>query len=229
MICTIDNTTITKGTEISINSAIPNTGAEPEAILLSDNKVFITYIAYPSKYSNNYNLYGMVCTIDNTTITKGTVTLLNNSEDFISQKNMVLLSENNIFIEYIKQDTSNKYLYGMVCKIEGETITVEINTSLNMEFNILTFTISTIRLSSSKVLIIHTFNENSYLYGMVCMVGEEGIASLYDSQDKILGVSKNKGIEGQIVKVYIPNLLKYLSTENEDIIITENEEEIRNE
>lgn len=55
------------------------------------------------------------------------------------------------------------------------------------------------------------------------------ISELKNKEEEILGIAKTKGTEGQTVKVYVPKLAEYISTEEGNRIISEEGEEIRNE
>ena len=87
---------------------------------MSTNKIFIAYREYKN---STYSLYGIVCTINNSSITKGTNTLINSSSsiDFYSLAIETLL-ENKVLITY-KSSIQQGDLCGIVCNINGTTIT----------------------------------------------------------------------------------------------------------
>lgn len=224
IVCTINNITITTGKITQLDSLVYQY-SYPSAILLNEDKVLVTYTkgVEGSSYTKYY-LYGIVCNINNTTITKGTDTQL---KDTICSTSLILLSNNKVFIIY-DNNTSNKYLYGMICTIEGKEITKKTDIQLSTIKNT-AYSKSAILLLDNKVFIAHSYGENYYLYGMICNMEEGNVTQIKSSSDKILGIAKTKGTEGETVQVYVPKLAEYICTEDENRIITENGEEIRNE
>lgn len=137
------------------------------AVVLSSDKVLIIW-GYNSSY---HYLRGVVCTIRGTTITKGTITSLssvaNSGYGFMSA---VALNDNDVFIAH-DYDSSNYYLYGLVCRISGTTISVGTDTYLSTKGYIASATL----LSPNKVFVAHR-GDNNYLYGLVCLVNNMTIS-----------------------------------------------------
>lgn len=176
IVCTISNSTITVGTLQKITSCYFY-GGGLEVKKLSDNKVIIAFAYF--KTSQNYNLYGIICTVSGTNITVGTNTQL--SSDYYSAYaiSIVILSESKIFIAH--SNSTNYYLYGMICTVSGTTITVETDVKLS-EQNIIGKKISAVLLEDNRVLIAHGYGDNSYLCGMLCKINDTKIEIEMDVQ-----------------------------------------------
>lgn len=84
--------------------------------MLTSNKIFVAY----SYTSDQPYLYGAVCTINGTTITKGTSAKLGTGV-YSYAVSVVALSEDKVFIAH--SNTNGSYTKGIVCIIEGNTIT----------------------------------------------------------------------------------------------------------
>lgn len=179
VVCTIDDAVITVGTDTIINNSLSYAGNTISAVALSEDKVFIAHNGNTT--SNAYHLYGIVCTINGTTITTGTDTEINTSVKYTGFKiSAVALSENKIFIAH-SYDGSHFYLYGMVCTVSGTTITVGTDTSIsNSEYA--GYVISATVLSDNKVFIAHSSGGGfPYLYGIVCTISNTTITKGTDT------------------------------------------------
>jgi len=162
-----------KSTQLSTGSLA---GQGISAIKLSENKIFIAHSHNPS-----YRLYGVVCTIDGTSISMGTDTQLSTIEDSGIYTSTVILSENKVFIAH-SYNSSSYYLYGIVCTIEGESITAGTDTSLS-SITKSGYGISATKLSDNKILITHCYGKSDfYLYGMVCTIDGTKIIKGTDTQ-----------------------------------------------
>lgn len=165
MVCTISGTTITAGADTSIVSTSYAGQYELTLTLVGQNKVLVTH-GYNT--SNRY-LYGVVCTISGTTITKGTDTAICTSavHSAISQS-VTLLTSGKVFISH-PRDKSSYYLNGLVCTISGTTITA----GATKQISTAVYTgrcSSAVALSEDKVFIAHTYTDNFYFYGVVCTI-----------------------------------------------------------
>lgn len=166
MVCTINGTVITMGADTQLN-ATNNTGYAISAVALSENKVFIAYRYY---YQRNYYMCEVVCTIDGTTITKGIDTYRYHSNNISNYTiSAVALSENKVFIAYGFNDSSNYYLIGIICTIDGTTITEENNTYLSTAENT-NYCMSAVALTENKVFIAHSYGRYTELYGIACII-----------------------------------------------------------
>ena len=115
-ICTIEGTTITMGTQVSIGTSGDSYGYGTSLAVFSPNKVVLSY----GKGGSNYNLYGMVCTVDGTTITKGTNTLVSSTKHAY-QTSILKINENKAFVSILGATSDG--LYGMFYLIDDTTIT----------------------------------------------------------------------------------------------------------
>jgi len=177
IVCTINGTNIIVGTDTQLSS-VQYSGYSISAVLLEENKVFIAH-----SYSNSYYLYGIVCTINGTTITAGSDTqlVLNDSTGYGMQ--VVLLENNKIFIAHRNLETYYNILYGIICTIVGINIIAEQDTQLLSETTVDTASkISIIALSNEKVFIGHNYSSNYYLYGLECIISGTTIISGTDIQ-----------------------------------------------
>lgn len=161
MLCTISGTTITAGTEITINGE--NTYYSNPYIgmsLISNNKVFISYTGS----------YSLVCTISGTTVTTGTETRL--TESSVDKLSIITLEENKVFIAL---SYMSHYLSGMVCTISGTTITKG-TIAYNSSYSNTQYGISVTRLHKNKVFIAFSYNtSNVYLYGIVASINNNTV------------------------------------------------------
>ena len=125
VICIINGTTIITGSETQIYTSSNNTLVKLSVTKVETNKVFIAF-----SYGNNYYLYLLVCTINGTTITTGSV----NTDFGISYYgyyiNTILISDNKVLVVH-SVDQNFNYLYGIVCIINGTTITSGTDTRIS--------------------------------------------------------------------------------------------------
>ena len=159
VVCTINGTTITKGTDTQLSST-QWSGIFVSACLLPDGNVFIAH-----SYGTSYNLYGIVVSINGTTITKGTDKVLSSTAQTGKMISTCLLSDGNVFIAH--SFSTDYKLYGIIVKISNTTVTTGTDTVLNSN----TYTgmgISANTLPSGNVFIAHSYDSNYYLYGMTC-------------------------------------------------------------
>jgi hypothetical protein len=99
-------------------SSSSNVGYKIVAVQLDESRVFIAH-----SYGSSYYLYGIVCTINGANISYGNDTLISNL-NYAAAYGMSakLLPNGKIFIAY-NYDNNQKYLMGIVCVIDGTTIT----------------------------------------------------------------------------------------------------------
>ena len=161
MVCTISGTAISQGTSVQLSSS-SYTGRNISAVALSSTKVFIAH-----SNGSNWYLYGMVCTISGTTITKGTDVPLKSIANAAKSISTVKLNSTTVFIAFVG-DSSNS-TYGKICTISGTTITQGTDTfivdGVDLENNI-----SAVALSSTKVFIAYSKGSDFYLYGAICTI-----------------------------------------------------------
>ena len=136
-------------------------GEKIDAVALDESRVFIAFhddSTYPY-------LYGVVCTIEGTKITCGSITKLNSKEHCGTTFSVVLLPNGNVFIAHCY--TSNyQYLAATIVSINGTKITIEnfLCGMANMGMNI-----SACLLPSGNVFITHSYTASgtAQLYGVV--------------------------------------------------------------
>lgn len=167
MVCTIEGTTITAGTDTPIVGT-DSAGWSISACLLPNGNVFIAH-----SYSSSYHLYGIVVSIDGTTITTGTDKALVSSSKAGYAISTCLLPNGNVFIAHSRD--SNYYLYGIVCSINGATITKGSDTKLNSETRC-GFDFSIELLPNGNVFIAHQYGSSySYLAATIVSIEETAI------------------------------------------------------
>ena len=153
IVCTINETTINKGTETTISSETYSQ-YKISAVALSEEKVFIVY-------SNNkigQYLHAIVCTINGTTITKGTETKLDTEQSSGRFSSIALISNNKVLIVY-----SKPYLHAIVCTINGTTITKGISAKISSE-NTFNTSMSTLIVDNNRAFIAFSGEDSNYLY-----------------------------------------------------------------
>lgn len=207
------------GTETQLNTR-KDGGGSISTIMLSNNKIFISYSAGIIDY-----LYAMICTINNTTITvQSDVELC--AERYAGYViSTTKVSDNKILITHSYDD--NYYLNAMMCVIDNTEITADTDIRLSTAVRS-GYGISTVLMLSNKAMIAHNYsNIDNSLCAMLCDTTEMvGIEKLASSSDKILGITKKKGIKGEIVKVVKPKTCQYLLTEDSDTIVDHNNNKI---
>lgn len=179
-------------------------GGYIKAILIDDNKIFIKHSS-----STNYLLYGMICTVSESTniIIKNSDTQLETSRNTGKyQNNVIKLPSNRLFITY---NNENGKLNGMICTINSNAITINSIENLSKGENSGRNSVS-ILLSLNKISIVYYSTSSSsasdhILTAMVCTNGEinQGVKQLQNTTDEILGIAKTTGKENEIVQVYV--------------------------
>lgn len=183
MICTINGTEITKETDVGISGTY--TGEIISAVKLNENRIFIVHGS-----TSYHNLYCIVITVENTTITVGTDVKLtskeNNNNKYISA---VKLNENKVFIAYDKGTSSSvRYLYGSIATIDGATISFGNPTQLSTVTNS-GYVISALVLDPNRVFIFHAIETGSGSSAVVCTINETTITVGVDTQLSINYIS----------------------------------------
>ena len=163
MIVSINGNTISAGADNKLNANTSTTGATISTQLLQNGNVFIAHSF------TSYRLYGMIASINGNSISPGTDTRLSGTNNSGSTISTQLLQNGNVFIAHSYD--SNYYLYGIVCFINGTTIT----TGNDMEIEKTTpysgsKDISTVVLPNNNIFIAHRSTGQAYLYGIVCTI-----------------------------------------------------------
>lgn len=196
IVCTINGTTITKGTANGINITIPP-DLFVSAVALSSNKVFVAF-----SYNNSYSLGGVICIVNGTTITGGTVYALNSATNTGKVISAIALNENTVNILH---SDSNNYLYSMLCGISGTNVTKKNDSLVSNATNAGT-EISAVALSENNIFIGHSSGTNNCLHGMLVGYLENLVKTITSSTEQIDGIAITDGQAGQTVSVKVPNV-----------------------
>lgn len=150
--------TTTAGTYRNLTST-SNTYYSIGAAAISSNKVFAMFRAY-----NSPTIYGVVCTLSNTSITVGTATEIATDANTTSlYASAVKLDTDKVFVIY----GSSTSPMGVVCTISGTTITAGQSATIATATNGYEY-VKAATLSSNKVLT--TYRNGNFLYGSVCEI-----------------------------------------------------------
>ena len=215
MVCIIDGTTITAGTDKKIIGT-SDTGLRISAVAINSTSVFIAH-------SKNGYIGGIVCTIDGTTITAGTdVTLFTSAGNSLERTpSVALLSGNRVFVS-CGAPTADYYLQGIVVLVDGTTITPGELTLLDATDSA-GYNTSTIVMEEDKVFIAHSKTAKYYLYANLFSADNMTIyngmpITTYETQVRTAkstpcnGLAKTGGIGGtssghnEQVSIYVPNI-----------------------
>lgn len=140
-----------------------------DIIQLSDDKVFLPIYYYTEGWEY---LYGVVCTISGTTITKGTVTQISKTHRS-GNAAVTALDSSRIFIVHPTNMTGSRAL---ICTIEGTTITV--STDIEFPLNLgLDYPLELVKLNSSKVFAFYYDDNDQEAYGIVCTISGTNITT----------------------------------------------------
>ena len=194
--CTINGTSIAPQ-NYTVLSALDSVTQAVYAVLINSNTVFIAY----SSGINNY-LYGLICTIANTTMTVNTETQLSIQKHSAQAISVIKNSENKIII--LHSNGTERHLCATAIEIDSNTIIVR-NTEILSAIEEYAYAISA-TLIGADIFIAHNNNaDTNKLHGIVIeptIVPEVQTAT---QQDKIFGIATTKAIDGQVVKVVRPN------------------------
>ncbi len=190
-VCTISGTTISFGSEQKISSS--NDFSYGEGVKIEDNKVFTAVKTYSNQVS------GRIFLINGEQITAGSATILKNYTQ--TSPTTLLMSVNRVFVGY-----KNSTLYGMSCIINSNEIQIEKegNFSGNGDnispilLNEKNFVAIYIQNTEQKLITVNEFDWNGVMVKRVKL--------LENKDDKIAGIAKKSGREGQAIDVYVPNV-----------------------
>ena len=170
MVCTINGTSITYGTDTQLSTTKYTAyNNRVNTKLLDTGKILITF----GNKQSAPQLAAMVCTINGTTITAGTETILNLTDWSGATTSIEILeSKNKIFIAY---NVTSESLWGMIVTVSGTTITVNTNTQLDTT-TYSGHSISTYKLPNGNIFIAHSYGESYYLYGTIYKITGDTIS-----------------------------------------------------
>lgn len=175
MICTVSGTTITKKTDISLDTmSISGDYKNILLLQLNENKIFIAHMG-------TY-IFGKICTINENNITVGENVQLTTYSESSGGISALKLNENKIFITCGSGGGSTGHqLHGIICTVEGDTITVATDTQLS-EIPYTGLSTSLAMITENQILIIHSYTNAYYLYAMTCEINGTNITVKADIQ-----------------------------------------------
>lgn len=198
LVCTINENKIILGTKKQILSS-SYSGHRISTVALDENRVFIAHT-----YGSSYYLYGIVCKIDNTTITTiGTDTKIYYATSTVDKIVSTSLSTNKIFVISAQSGGSSQM---SVCEIDDITINVKAKGPLNYVLPSLT-SLSVDSLSENKVIITYDGDDYGYtnsLIGYICTINKNeltlGSRCTIESTDysgtyaRVIALTENKAV-----------------------------------
>jgi len=215
VIVTINNSTITAGTDTQLDST-SNSGKYISAVLIDTNKVFVSY-----GVGSTNSGYGIVCSISNTTITVGT--RLSLALSVYSSLRALKLDTNKV---YINAGASN-YLYGVICSVNGTTITKDSQTQILSSSG--SYGDATL-IDTNKIFVAHIVS--SALKALVCTISgttitigtstqinsstDNGISATSIDTNKVFVIfgnnTTNKRLSGKICTISGTTITPYTNT-----------------
>ena len=211
MICTIDDTIITVGTDVNLQGEVTYQCRCNECVSYKENKVFVTYHVGGSSH-----LYGEICTINDTAITVESNIRLTNELDYDEYYSVLSIYDNFVLIatgkRYVELDNKG-LLCSVICELNDTTITVVKEMTLKTSSyayrsGTTSFRISPVLLAKNKTLINYYYQLYSgssyYLSSTILDTYAHVTKKINNKEDKILGIAKSRGTSGQTVKVVVP-------------------------
>lgn len=189
--------TLTPGTEEAIFNNY-YAGANPSAVRLTDNKVFI---ACRASKSLQY-LYGVLVSVADGAITINHSLQLSKTTQESTYISATALSADKIYISY-----GQYYTYGMVVTINDSTIVAGTEVQLTTTSGTFPYKKGTVALSENKVFVSHA--SSAGIYGMIITINGTSIiagADTFISSDTIDSPSYQLSVaklsDGKLVLVY---------------------------
>lgn len=203
VVCLIDDTVITVGSDTTLNSTY-YTGFNFSVVALSDSKAIIIYnIADNSNGSSGKdNLYAMICSINLTTINiEKNIELISNGSATTNMYPLKVLFLQNNRIAIIC--SRNTYLTLIFCSTNNENVEI-LNQIKLSEVDYSAVNLSALLLDSGRFFTAHSVS--GVLWGNLCDIDEKTyISKLEQASDRIIGVAQKKGTIGEIIPVIVPN------------------------
>ena len=158
------------------------------ASLLNDGNVFVVY-------GGMGDFYGVVVTVEGANIAPNTAVALSTTNNNAHSLSVVTLKNGNVFIVHSNYDKAP--LYGLVCEINGTTITVvtetQIGTAAYGSWGTVTMTSSSVLLDNGDVFVAHNYGSGSYvqhLYGVIVTINGTTITA---GTDTALDTAEDQG------------------------------------
>lgn len=203
IVCTIDDTEITSGTNTTLYS-LGECASKISATLVSKDKVFIACSRLSTSSSSTSNsVYGVACTITDMTISAGEGKVL--AKDEVSKNggdvSVVSFGKNRVQVFY-SGGLEKGYLYGIGCEVYQNTIyQLGVKQQLSDIYHS-NDSISAVCLNKHSSLIMHSGGKtSSSYYLMFGMLYDLFVRSNNDYSDRMLGIAKTSGKNGQQIKV----------------------------
>ena len=182
VVCTVNNLVISKGTATQLSSE-QNTGNKIFTTTLSDSKVIVCH-----KYTGNTYVGGIICDIENTTITYGNDTVLLGSGATNTSYGIPLrISDNKVVVAIDKLDK--------ICTISENTITIDSSQSAG-------YSGYTCLLTSNKRIIFSISGAATVLIDNIYT----GLCKVVSPTQILTGIAKSNGSAGDTVKVIVPDV-----------------------
>lgn len=157
MVVSISGTTITAGTNVQLSS-VNYSGLVISTCLLKNGNVFVAH-----KYDDtNHYLYGVVCSINGTTVTKGTDTAISTAKYSGYSISVEPLPNNKAFILHSSSLTSTYTLYGIIINTDGIAITLGQDTPMNVTQSS-GYSLSSLLLKNDTLFVIHGQTQSQYM------------------------------------------------------------------
>lgn len=153
VVCTINDTTITPGTAVQlVSNTYSGYQSSLQTIVLDSSRVVVF-----NNLNSNYYLYAMVCTVNGTTITAGTNTVITTTGGAGYYADAILLDTNKILVTF-----GNGTMYGVVCTISDSTITP--GTVTNLSSAGYTYETALVKIDNSSALLAYMdYRNNPYI------------------------------------------------------------------
>ncbi|MCI8620301.1 MAG: hypothetical protein HFJ50_00160 [Clostridia bacterium] len=134
----------------------------------------------------------------------GASTLIKSSSKIESLSKLVLIAENKVFMTFRDgTDNTKPELWGTIITIEG--VNISVGELLQLCIDIMYPTLINIILNDNKIIIFH--HENSQTNTKIITISvKKLINKLSSTNDKIVGIAKTSGTEGQTVDIYVPQI-----------------------
>ena len=111
----------------------------------------------------------------------GTDTMINNEEKSGNSISAIALSEDRVLLA-CRNNNTDGYLYAMLLNINNTNITVVTTPLIGMYKYHSGYVVSIVKLSETKAMIVHSYDTDNYLYGIVCNVSNTSITTGNDTQ-----------------------------------------------
>lgn len=173
------------------------------------------------------DLYTMICTMSDTTITVNRYKKIETIYNTISCISVIKLSENRVLVAYNYFNNYNEGAYKMViCTINNTSITS--SAIVTIQSTKTNANIVPIKLSENKVFVIFSDTDNRYLSSMICAINEDtitlgtkvqlSIKNMSGSSIAAIKISENKIFIFHTNTDSIKKMYALICTINEDII-----------